>query len=142
MSEYRKYTDEEKAAILDEFKEAGISVPQFAKQKEISPSTLRGWLKSKGEPATPKRKATPSTVNGGDDLPPQADEEPPLYEEGEPVIFTRGPFKFAAPNAAYAYFAEGKMVRLVKGKEYTRPYTAQLAKAAEQKKIVILGVSK
>ena len=137
MSNKTTYTADEKAEILAEFQDAGLSVPQFAKRAGVNPSTLRSWLKKTDIDASPKREDIPSTVTGGDEdpAPPPAVE----YEEGEPVEFVRGPFPFAVPNAAYAYTEPGKMVRLVKGRRYVRPYSKELAAAAEKDKIRILG---
>lgn len=42
---FRAYSDEEKASYLEEFNKSGLGKNTFARQKGISASKLRGWLK-------------------------------------------------------------------------------------------------
>ena len=42
----RSYSEEEKNACVEEFKESGQSIKGFAKAKDVPESTFRGWLKA------------------------------------------------------------------------------------------------
>lgn len=41
----REYDVDEKIAYVEEYKNSGLSVAQFAREKRIPPSTLSSWLK-------------------------------------------------------------------------------------------------
>lgn len=47
----RKYSNEEKKAIIEEFKSSGIKQTIFAREKGIPEATFRGWLKLEKEKA-------------------------------------------------------------------------------------------
>ena len=41
----KTYSEEEKIAYVEEFKESGMSITAYAREKEIPATTLRGWLR-------------------------------------------------------------------------------------------------
>ena len=41
----RTYSEEEKQAYVDEFKESSLSITAYAREKGIPDTTLRGWLR-------------------------------------------------------------------------------------------------
>lgn len=41
----KEYSKEEKNTYLEDFKESGMSVSEYAREKGIPTSTLRGWLR-------------------------------------------------------------------------------------------------
>ena len=41
----RTYSEEEKIAYVEEFKESGMNVTMYAREKGIPDTTLRGWLR-------------------------------------------------------------------------------------------------
>ena len=41
----RTYREAEKKAYVDEFKESGLSITAYAKERGIPDTTLRGWLR-------------------------------------------------------------------------------------------------
>ena len=49
MSIWKRYTDEEKKKILEEFKKSTEGQKVFCKRKKMSPTTLRTWLKESKE---------------------------------------------------------------------------------------------
>ena len=41
----KEYSKEEKIAYIEEFKESGMTVTSYAREKGIPPTTFRGWLR-------------------------------------------------------------------------------------------------
>ena len=41
----REYCEEEKLAYIEEYKNSGLSIAQFAREKQIPASTLSSWLR-------------------------------------------------------------------------------------------------
>ena len=41
----RTYSEEEKKAYVDEFKESGLSITAYARERKIPTTTLRDWLR-------------------------------------------------------------------------------------------------
>ena len=57
MSIWKRYTDEEKKEILEEFEKSTEGQKVFCKRKKMSPTTLRTWLKeSKGNKKNNNKK--------------------------------------------------------------------------------------
>jgi transposase-like protein len=59
---YKRYTKEQKTALLDELKTSGMSVDKFAKKHGVSVGSLNNWKSAKTVTA-PKKSAMKTNFN-------------------------------------------------------------------------------
>jgi len=58
---YKRYTKEQKTALLDELKTSGMSVDKFAKKHGVSVGSLNNWKSAKTGTTTKKAVTDPRT---------------------------------------------------------------------------------
>jgi hypothetical protein len=81
----RRRTAAERAALIDEWRESGLSLPAFSRRRGVVLSTLRGWVYKPGRGPAPAAHRTGPAAGGepATFLPVRVTDPPPPQTDGQ-----------------------------------------------------------